>query len=79
MVNAFAMVLAVPIGLAWIAVLAAGRGERRGRTGGHAHRIRVGPGLPALAMRAALRRLDTMVLAAATATVVVALVLNARA
>ncbi|GAA1590906.1 hypothetical protein GCM10009678_86470 [Actinomadura kijaniata] len=58
-------------------MLAGGRARTRG--GRRGDRIRIGPGLPALLGWATLRRWDSLLLAAATITVVAAVLLNARA
>lgn len=59
-------------------LLLRGGGRRRGRYGRDV-KVRLGPGLPLLALLMAARRLDTVLLAAATAGFIATVVLNARA
>ncbi|MCO6011731.1 hypothetical protein NE236_42975 [Actinoallomurus purpureus] len=71
------------VGLAGIPFLGRGGGRlggRRGRGRGRdTYRVRVGPSTPVLLLAAMLRRLDTVLLVAATITVGVLIWLNARA
>ena len=78
-VLAAAAVLAVIVAGFPFLLRGGGRLRRRGRGGGRDYKIRVGPGLPALVLLAAARRLDTLLLGAVTVAFVIAVLLNARA
>lgn len=77
LIAAAAVLIVVVVGFPFL-LGGGGRLRRRGRYG-RDFKVRFGPGLPALMLLAAARRLDTLLLGAVTAAILIAVLLNARA